>query len=357
MSSKVATPALAAHAPNATATDDTAMANVRAARMLLPGVAAVAAVVLVTLGSLTPFRITGPAPIAWRLGDLAWHKLTVPDALTNFMVYVPIGALLFAWWRRVLGSAGAVLSATAVAAGMSLTLESTQAMIATRYASWYDLLLNAFGALIGAVFALLAVPTVAFLWRAIVHVAATPWWRKVMCVPVLLCIWAVLAAATAADGVRGLAAVARGTATLHGATTPLVDYFYQPIGPVTVWLGEIAIVFAALAWTCASICKRLTGRAAGLRASIVLLTVVAAVAGIVEVNGRWSVSDAIVAGLAMLTALAAYRDVSRQCIVEVHTQEVQRAAAERLERVRQQEANATARRRAFSSRPSTGLAG
>jgi len=219
-------------------------------------------------------------------------------------------------------------------------------------------LFNTFGALVGAVLAVLLVPTVAYVWRAVVHVAAAPWWRKVMCVPVLLCMWLVLAAATTADGVRGLAAAARGMATLHGTTVPLVDYFYQPLVPVTVRLAQLALVYAALAWTCAAVWSRLRGRAGGLRWSVLLLTFAAGVVGIVEINCRWSVSDAIVAGCAMLIAVVAYRDVSRERAAEVGLLATQRAADRRLEQTRQQAANASARRRAFGSRVAdAGLAG
>ena len=327
-------------------------------RMILPMIAVLVAVTLVALGSLTPFVIVGTAPPAWRLGDLAWPGPTMADALANFAVYLPIGALLFVWWRRGLSAAAGVIAATVAAGGLSFVLESTQAMIATRYASWYDLLFNTFGALTGAVFAMLLVPTAEYLVRAVVHVAAAPWWRKVMCVPVLLCSWLVLAAATSADGVHGLAAVACETATLHGTTVPLVDYFYQPLAPVAVWLAELAVVYAALAWTCAAVWSRLRGRAGGLRWSVLLLTLAAAVVGIVEVSGRWSVSDAIVAGGATLIAIAAYRDLSRECATAVGALATQRAAARRLEQTQQQTANATARRRAFGSRAvEAGLAG
>lgn len=76
--------------------------------------------------------------------------VTVPDALANLALYVPLGAL----WRWTLGRhlrirGVAILGAVALAVAQSFIIEAWQCMVPSRVSSLYDLIGNAIGAIVG----------------------------------------------------------------------------------------------------------------------------------------------------------------------------------------------------------------
>ncbi len=105
------------------------------------------------LGSLTPFQVDFESLRSLLAGNglSFWSKCNFGDACVNLLIYVPFGASLFALMRhRFKRKAAFVLTATCSAA-MSLGLELCQLILKGRYASWWDVLFNSVGALIGAI--------------------------------------------------------------------------------------------------------------------------------------------------------------------------------------------------------------
>ena len=125
------------------------------------------AVAIVAYGSLYPFDFSRGWPaegIARRFLESIRHSPGRGDILANLLLYLPIGFLAArlpshaAGWRRVAGAA-------AVGAAMSGTIELLQVFDVGRYASLFDIALNALSALLGGVAAArwrLAVPWGAF---------------------------------------------------------------------------------------------------------------------------------------------------------------------------------------------------
>ncbi|UCG16499.1 MAG: VanZ family protein [Phycisphaerales bacterium] len=122
-----------------------------AAGPLLLGTATTA---LVVLGSLTPFRFDESASVAggWScVGRIGWLPFSGEDLLVNLVVYLPVGFTFFGWVRRLVPFAAAVPAiATVLAAGLSLVIESAQSLSSVRCASWVDVMINTYGAFLGA---------------------------------------------------------------------------------------------------------------------------------------------------------------------------------------------------------------
>ena len=127
-------------------------------------------VAVIVYASLQPFSgwVAPEPPVTYFL----WHwrqRWTVSDAAFNVVAYVPFGAALLvaspASWSRT-SKLGLSL---ALAAVLSISMESAQMWLPTRYASVLDTLANLAGALIGALLGitLIAVtPLMAWLNRA-----------------------------------------------------------------------------------------------------------------------------------------------------------------------------------------------
>ncbi len=118
---------------------------------------ALAYTLVIVYASLQPF-------IGWRMPPAEvlrfltapWPRyMTASDIALNVIAYLPLGAMLFRALRPPLAAAVAVISATVLAAGISLALESAQMFLPTRIASNVDLLANSAGAALGALAALL----------------------------------------------------------------------------------------------------------------------------------------------------------------------------------------------------------
>ncbi|TSE37420.1 VanZ like family protein [Tepidimonas fonticaldi] len=120
--------------------------------------------VLVVYASLFPFE-------GWRAQGVApWAFLTAPwprywtrfDVVANLLGYVPLGALLTVALARAGWPRGAPVLGVVGPALLSLAMEATQTYLPQRVPSQADALLNAIGALIGAVGA-----TVLLRWRVL----------------------------------------------------------------------------------------------------------------------------------------------------------------------------------------------
>lgn len=111
---------------------------------------------LLVIGSLHPF--TGWLPLAMWSGDFLfadWPRhITRTDLATNALVYVPLGYAVALRCSAPGRGARAVLAGAVFGTGLSLALESAQALLAARIASNVDLLANGLGALAGALFSL-----------------------------------------------------------------------------------------------------------------------------------------------------------------------------------------------------------
>jgi len=308
---------------------------------------------LVALGSLTPFRFAPEAWANWRFGALELTELNRADALANIAVYLPMGALLFAALRRRLPALLSAAIAVAVTGGLSFSMESLQAAILTRFPSWSDVALNVLGSVVGIVLAAQFAALAGRAARAVAVTSASSTWQRYISTPVLLVCWLVVAAAVAADGLRGFINVIRGSATLHGTTVPLTDYFYQPFLPVAGWLVEIAVVYAALAWTLSALRVRISANARRTWWIVAITTLVVATIGVLEVNGRWSISDAIIGAAAMLVSWVCYTDLHRVCKREMHVSDVLETERRRAESAERETLRKIMYRRAFGHRQAT----
>jgi glycopeptide antibiotics resistance protein len=116
-----------------------------------------AAVGLVVCGSLTPFQFDTAAlsaGISAWLNRVEWISPAPEDVIVNLLVYVPVGVTFCGWLRRVSGVRTIALpAATVLACVLSLLIELLQTAAPPRCASWLDVLLNTYGAMIGAALA------------------------------------------------------------------------------------------------------------------------------------------------------------------------------------------------------------
>ncbi len=109
---------------------------------------------LLVYASLIPFDFSASAPSQGR-GDFFGVQITdtnLPDVLSNFALYLPLGVLLRAVFARQ--RVGPVLSAMAtllMAASISFAMELAQTLSVTRISSIADCVCNFLGAAIGVV--------------------------------------------------------------------------------------------------------------------------------------------------------------------------------------------------------------
>lgn len=109
----------------------------------LAGVAALTLLGTEGLGA-DPRLTLDPIEGAWGWYGIAWRPV-----IDNVTLFVPVGAMLAAWWRRV--PLGLVWL---VAVGVSVGVEAFQLLVPTgRIASTTDVLSNGFGAAIGVALA------------------------------------------------------------------------------------------------------------------------------------------------------------------------------------------------------------
>lgn len=113
---------------------------------------------LVVDASWFPFsgwRSNGVSPLAFL--DLAMPRYwTGFDLVTNVVAYVPLGTLAVLALHPLLSGRRAVLAAIALCTLLSLALEAGQTFLPSRVASNLDLLTNASGSALGALFGRLA---------------------------------------------------------------------------------------------------------------------------------------------------------------------------------------------------------
>ena len=109
-----------------------------------------AAVVLYVLGLAWLSLSRGGSPVCGGAWLMESGSLSRADLLVNVVAYVPLGALLAAGGGGRLGRR--VLLAAVAGALLSLAIETAQACLPARTSAWSDLLANATGAAIGALF-------------------------------------------------------------------------------------------------------------------------------------------------------------------------------------------------------------
>jgi VanZ family protein len=103
--------------------------------------------------SFVPFDFTSHpqyGPRSHLVWGLVWASFGIPDILANIAVYVPLGGMAFAFWRRrrmrrILSGMAALVFAGA----LSFVVEQGQHWVASRVASWTDVVANALGGLLG----------------------------------------------------------------------------------------------------------------------------------------------------------------------------------------------------------------
>ena len=108
---------------------------------------------------LTPIPRLPPHARAYLREFPVQVRALARDVVLNVVVFVPLGWLLTqALWRTPMPALWAIGIATGFAALMSLTVETIQYFIATRYSSIVDVLANTAGGFLGAVAVRLAGP-------------------------------------------------------------------------------------------------------------------------------------------------------------------------------------------------------
>lgn len=111
-------------------------------------------IALVLYGSLIPFGFDWSifrTSSAWGLLRIHWHPATLEDAITNMLLYIPIGFALVASNRRLnTSSVFPVFQAIVAGFFVSLVAETLQTGLAVRVASWTDVVLNMLGVVVGA---------------------------------------------------------------------------------------------------------------------------------------------------------------------------------------------------------------
>jgi glycopeptide antibiotics resistance protein len=110
-------------------------------------------------GTTIPFNFNGDTGlIRDRVAAMSWNPLirpdgrrvAIPDAVQNFMLFVPFGALGgLACQRRVSSRASRAAAVTGAGAGLSALVETLQLLTVDRVSSTSDVLTNALGTLIG----------------------------------------------------------------------------------------------------------------------------------------------------------------------------------------------------------------
>jgi len=108
---------------------------------------------LITYASLHPFsgwRDNGVEPFAFLLAPTPRYVTTF-DLIANIAAYVPFGFLAVLAFVPTLRGLAAVVAAGIAAAALSISLETLQNYLPTRFASNLDVAANACGGLLGAV--------------------------------------------------------------------------------------------------------------------------------------------------------------------------------------------------------------
>lgn len=129
--------------------------------MPLAWILAVAYLLLIVYASLQPFRDWRfPPPEVLRFLGAPWPRyITLEDLLINLAAYAPLGFLSAVALRDRFSAPTAVLAAAALAAVVSLAMESAQMFLPARIASNVDLLTNGAGGVFGAMAAPLLSPS------------------------------------------------------------------------------------------------------------------------------------------------------------------------------------------------------
>ncbi len=111
-------------------------------------------VALIVYGSLYPFDLVPHAPaqsLAQAVLELSWARAGRGDRIANVLLYAPLGfcSMLCLYGRLRRGSAVAVTVAGGIL--LSFSIEVTQVFIEQRVPSWWDVVLNGAGTIVGAI--------------------------------------------------------------------------------------------------------------------------------------------------------------------------------------------------------------
>jgi len=303
---------------------------------------------LVVLGSLTPYQLDpGRFDGAWALSGAGWSRFDLADALVNFLVYLPVGAAAALCVLRMAGRFAAVAAGLLSGLALSLLMETMQTALVGRYASGYDVALNALGALFGGV----AMTEIAPLARRAGDELAYRLhaYRVGSSVQLAATAWLALLAAVAWNGAIGLLQCGQQAAAFRVQPVPFGDTLQLPFTAAALRLLPVFGGHLALAIAAAALWRRVPG---GRRVLMAGLTVVAIAVGVVDVRGTASGSDLAVAVPALVLGWVLCRRVQAR-IAEYQRAE---AAAQAESLAVQQRLAEQARRRAFGPAMAPSLA-
>jgi VanZ family protein len=108
---------------------------------------------LIFYGSLYPFDLTARVhthSIGRAILELSWARAGRGDRVANVLLYAPLGFCLLLWLDGRLRRSAAVATVIGVGVALSFCIEVTQVYIALRVPSWWDVVLNGVGTIIGA---------------------------------------------------------------------------------------------------------------------------------------------------------------------------------------------------------------
>lgn len=109
---------------------------------------------LIVYGSLYPFDLsaeTSNLSIADALAQLSWARAGRGDRVANVLLYAPLGFCLILWLNGRVRRTVGIVATLFIGVTLSLSIEISQVFIDQRVPSWWDVVLNAAGTVIGAI--------------------------------------------------------------------------------------------------------------------------------------------------------------------------------------------------------------
>jgi VanZ family protein len=109
---------------------------------------------LIVYGSLYPFDLTSASQnlsIGEALAQLSWARAGRGDRVANVLLYVPLGFCLILWLDGRVRRAAGVIATIVIGVALSLSIEVSQVFIDQRVPSWWDVVLNSAGTVIGVI--------------------------------------------------------------------------------------------------------------------------------------------------------------------------------------------------------------
>ncbi len=264
-------------------------------------------VILVVLGSLTPFS---PRHLQQCDTILGWTTVDVSDICTNVAVYLPVGACLYLLLLtgRTAWTSGVI--AILLAAMLSLCVEILQAFVSTRFSSWLDIIYDVGGALIGILLARGAAGLVARNALSSLKAVIIARVRSAigMPLPALMFAFGGIVLWMMITGITALANVASGSFSANWS--PFADYINMPFVAALQGIAKMVFPFSMLGFVTAVLLVKLTvrgGKAMPLVIALITVSLACVATGSFAVSGHFSVSYLLLAATSWFASISVGR--------------------------------------------------